>query len=266
MPLCACGYSSETAWAQCPRCHTWTAPTGGTVAEIPPETWAPKRLARVPILKVSRVSLKNDALNTFFAGGPVRSCSYLINAEPGFGKTSLCIQMSQYFKTPLFISAEMTPSAVKLFTARFKGDFSDLEIVELHDMALVEKNITTYYDAVFYDSTHAITSHADSRAGAGSVQQVSAVVNLAADIARKLGHVAFLIGHINKGGEASGAVSDQHAVDGTIHGTVLGNGRRKMTMEKHRHGETSKQTRTHVECAMGAAGLADFRLVAQDSD
>lgn len=250
-----CQYATLETHKVCPRC--FRIGSFGAVA-TEPVRWNPEPLSRIKMDRVRRVKLKDPALDALFGGGPVRSCSYLFSGAPGSGKSSWALQATQFFEAPLYVSGEETKGAIKLRANRFGIAIPSLDVVETTDMELVAKNITSQYDALIIDSAHVFTTD-DTRAAAGTGLQVAAVIALVADIAKKLAITAFIIGHINKEGEQSGQVANEHLVDGTIELKTIGEDRR-FRMKKHRHGPTPVE----VVCTMTPEGLQDFRLTEEE--
>lgn len=249
-----CGFASESNRSRCERCHRW-----GTFQESSDDAqaiWAPKKMSQISMDKVSRVRLREPALDAFFSGGPVRSCSYLMSGPPGFGKSSFALQAAQFFESPLYITAEEKPGALKARMKRFKIDLPNIEVVETCDLEMVARHMTDAYDGVIYDSAHYMITD-ESNGSAGSASQTLAVGKLVHDMAMKLGHVAFLIGHVNADGEESGMISLQHAMTGVILGEICGGSQRRMRMKKHREGKAG----LILECDLTETGLDHFTLI-----
>lgn len=259
----SCGYPSTGAFVQCPRCKKVNVALSGQLG-VPegtvPGVWEPKKLVQIKKDRVKRVRLQDPALDTLFGGGPVKSCSYLFSGPPGSGKSSWALQACQFFEAPLYITGEETVGAIKLRAERFGIAIPHADVVETRDMEIVAKHISDQYDGVIYDSAHRFRTD-DTRAAVGTALQVASVIALCSDMARKLGHVAFVVGHVNKDGEQSGMVANEHDVDATI--TLHKRGKkRRMIMTKNRHGECP----IVVECEMTAKGLDGFTLVEDERE
>lgn len=263
----SCRLSRETPFAQCPRCKTWNvgvAKERESVTDDSDEVWSPKKLSQIKLPKIERVDLKDAALNALFGGGMVKSCSYLFSAPPGFGKSSWALQACQFFDRPLYITAEETEKDLKLRAKRFAIDVPQGDFQECRNLERVAKNITTEYDGVIYDSAHRFYDPESSSAPAGSTVQTNCAIALMHDMARKLGHVAVIIGQVNKDQIAAGSMANQHDVTGVITGQKMKRGIRRMRMEKHRHGPDTSQLQKQIECVLTAHGLDDFRLIDDD--
>jgi predicted ATP-dependent serine protease len=253
----SCGWA-QRGGAQCQACGKWS------MLESAPSTsgdaWAPKSLAKVAAAKVSRVDLRDEALNALFDGGPVRSCSYLFSGPPGSGKSSWALQATQFFERPIYLASEETEDQIKLRANRFRIQVGHVAIADVamhkNDFEVVARNITDEYDAMIVDSSARFRTD-DSGAAPGSPLQTNSVIALATDIAHKLSMVAFVIGHVNADGEQSGLVANRHDADGVIEMEGDEDKPRTMRMSKHRHGAVGVK----VECRMTARGLDDFKIV-----
>lgn len=263
-PNPSCGFDSPSTFAQCPRCRTWIvgspqATAAGTIAA--PGVWAPKLLSRVAQAKLHRKSLGHPALDHLFGGGPVMGCAYLLNGKPGAGKSRLMLQFASWFEAPLYLSAEESAGAVKLRMSEMGIQVPKLRIVETRDLEFVAKHVTSEYDLVILDSAHRMRTN-ETTAMIGSALQASSVIGLATDIAHQLGLLMLIVGHVNKEGEASGMVANEHEVDATLMLEKTGGVGRKLTIEKNRHGPDP----ISVTCHMTAAGLDGFTVIEEGEE
>lgn len=269
--------------AECWKCH-WTAPPGADApARCPrcrgiacfievedgtaPGAWDLKRLADVKVSKRERLSLQHRALDWFFNGGLVYGCTYLFTAPPGAGKSRWSLQACQFVPgKALYIAAEETALQIKR-RAKDLGLVKLLDtvsIVETNDMELVAKNIDDGFDMVVLDSAHRMRTD-DSSAPLGSPLQVETVVALACSIARKLGQIWVVVGHVNADGEQSGKIANVHDVDAHVVIEVPDKTRARRILSfngKHREGPTTRK----LSCDMTSRGLDNFEKIRDDTE
>ncbi|MBM3245233.1 MAG: AAA family ATPase, partial [Candidatus Omnitrophica bacterium] len=182
----SCGYQTPKWLGRCPDCNNWN-----TFVEEDFEQPSAKSKERVSLYKEEPVLLKDvkaapDAriktgmpeLDRVLGGGIVNGSVTLIGGDPGIGKSTIALQVSnqisKFDKTVLYVSGEesvhqTTLRAKRLGEAHTEGS---LYIVNQTDLSLIAEHIKKLKpDVVIIDSIQVIFEPSIS-SSPGSVSQV----------------------------------------------------------------------------------------------
>ena len=150
-------------------------------------------------------------------GGVVPGSLILIGGEPGIGKSTLILQVSQGFAAKgervLYVSGEESLEQIKLRGERLgirKGDLYLLSETRLEKIITQAEALRP--QVLVLDSVQTIFS-AGLSSGPGSISQVREVTNQVFRYAKVHAVPTFLIGHITKEGSLAGPKSLEHIVD-----------------------------------------------------
>ncbi len=216
---CDCGYKSVKWLGKCPLCGGWqtfTEEIEGNTALIVKEKVSPQLLKDVSPQELKRLPIEIAEFDRVLGGGLVKGEVVLVGGEPGVGKSTLLLEvaskLSKKDKT-LYVSAEESVEQVFLRAKRLMSDFSRLYI-------LGEDNLEQVYDYVkkegfrfvVVDSIQVVycSKYEGSK---GSVSQIRGCADYLTQIARTLGVVVFLVGHVTKNGAIAGPKLLEHIVD-----------------------------------------------------
>ncbi len=182
-----------------------------------------------PILLHSVKSSKEDRcpvgiaeLDRVLGGGVVKGSVVLIGGDPGIGKSTISLQLSQKLaeknKKVLYVSGEESVSQTKLRADRICERTSDhLYIVNSTDLDAVIAHIKKFLpDVVIIDSIQVVYTPMLS-SSAGSVSQVRECANILTQLAKQSGISVFLIGHVTKEGTLAGPRVLEHIVDTVLY-------------------------------------------------
>ncbi len=227
-----CANQSSKWLGRCPECGNWNT----YVEEQPVVQPASRRLARrgaaaaparpLPLRQVhfaeaSRLRLSLGELNQVLGGGIVPGCLALVGGDPGIGKSTLLLQLSdevaRVFGPVLYVSGEESVQQLKLRAERLgiAGDRvmvlaeNDLEAIiaqieEVRPILAVIDSIQT----VFLDTV---------ASAAGSVSQVRECAGRLMLLAKSTQVPIFLVGHVNKDGAIAGPRVLEHIVDTVLY-------------------------------------------------
>jgi DNA repair protein RadA/Sms len=121
-------------------------------------------------------------------------------------------RLSQSQKT-LYVSAEESPQQVALRAKRFEGDFSNLYILGEDDLERVYGHIKEHgFQFVVIDSIQVVYS-SRYEGSKGSVNQIKGCADYLTQIAKSLGIVIIIVGHVTKDGAIAGPKLLEHIVD-----------------------------------------------------
>jgi len=158
-----------------------------------------------------------EELNQVLGGGVVAGSLILIGGEPGIGKSTLTLQISQDFaaggEKVLYVSGEESLEQIKLRGERLgirKGPLYLLSETNLEKIVSHAESLKP--QVLILDSVQTIYSSGLS-SGPGTISQVREVTNQIFRYAKVHSVPTFLIGHITKDGSLAGPKSLEHIVD-----------------------------------------------------
>jgi len=222
-----CGYSSLRWLGKCPECDSWNT----FVEEIAYSdkrkiTSKPKNIVDLKITnlaKISEIDIKEDKrtktgideLDRVLGGGIVAGSVVLVGGDPGIGKSTLMMQLSDRIKNKiiLYVSGEESQKQIKLRCERLgfaNDDFYILSETSLEIIAAIADKLKP--DIVIIDSIQTIYRN-ELESSPGSVSQLRESTAAVIQIAKAKNISFFLIGHITKEGVIAGPKVLEHMVD-----------------------------------------------------
>ena len=225
-----CGYESSKWMGQCPGCKAWNSFTEETVVTQPKVRagGSSLRTAQEPVI-LNKVSFSEEMrrtsgigeLDRVLGGGIVPGSLVLVGGDPGIGKSTLLLQVCRNLAgenvSVLYISGEESVRQIRMRADRI-GTFSD------QMQLLCETNLQTIRgiiekmkpQVVVIDS---IQTMYDEEVGTapGSVSQVRESTNVLMQLAKGLGVMIFIVGHVTKEGNVAGPRVLEHMVDTVLY-------------------------------------------------
>ncbi|MHC5249166.1 DNA repair protein RadA [Enterococcus sp. LJL90] len=225
-----CGYVSPKYLGRCPNCGEWNT----LVEEIEQDTTdrrvrtsltgekaKPQKLTEVTTKKEPRIKTNLEELNRVLGGGVVTGSLVLIGGDPGIGKSTLLLQVSQQLAEiggkVLYVSGEESAQQIKMRADRLgngKGDFYLYPETDMHEISRAIENLTPDY--VIIDSIQTMTQP-DISSVAGSVSQVRETTAELLKLAKTNGIAIFIVGHVTKEGSIAGPRMLEHMVDTVLY-------------------------------------------------
>ncbi|MBW6513639.1 MAG: DNA repair protein RadA [Candidatus Syntrophosphaera sp.] len=228
--FCAdCGYETTKWSGKCPSCGSWgtlresSRVTGKAGKGGPADITAPKP-ERIKDLKYSEVSRWPTNIREFdlvIGGGIVSGMLVLIGGEPGIGKSTLMLQLSQWMgaqgKKVLYVTGEESQEQIHLRSARLNIDSENIWLLCTNDaelmLAAVEENSP---DILIVDSIQSISLPSlDSLPG--SITQLRETSNRVLRCAKTQRLPVFMVGHVTKEGFVAGPKIIEHMVDTVLY-------------------------------------------------
>lgn len=248
-----CGHKQYKWAGQCPLCHEWNTLTEELEAPAsaprffsePKQSSRPLRLKDVSAKETPRFATGEKEFDRLIGGGVVPGSLSLVGGEPGIGKSTLMLQLSNAFarqgKTVLYICGEESAEQTSLRAKRLKIESDNLLLLcETNFNAIKTQIDHVNPDVIICDSIQIIYKSEISSAP-GSVSQVRENANEFMHLAKGRNISIFLIGHVTKSGEIAGPRVLEHLVD-----TVLyfegdkNNNYRMIRVIKNRFGPTDE--------------------------
>ncbi|MFA5005255.1 MAG: DNA repair protein RadA [Candidatus Omnitrophota bacterium] len=226
----SCGYQSPKWLGRCPDCNSWNsfaeeafndpAAKPGQKASLYKD--APVLLKDVLIKDEQRLKTNIRELDRVLGGGIVRGSVTLIGGDPGVGKSTISLQVSDQLtkqgSTVLYVSGEESVAQTKLRAKRLGQPGADkLYIVNQTDLSLIIEYIRQLKpQVVFIDSIQVVFDPAIT-SSAGSVSQVRECAGELTQLAKTTGTSIFIIGHVTKEGLIAGPRVLEHIVDTVLY-------------------------------------------------
>lgn len=219
---------------------------------------------KVPQRFFNRLSLGVPILDELFGGaempGILPGTSYLFTGVPGAGKSTMALQLADYFQrkghSVLYNMGEENKHMVKLRADRIglKQEFCIAQFQQVD--RLVKYCKENGVEVLFQDS---IQSLRDSELD--GVKMLKSVVKKLQQLSKDEDTTMFLIGHSTKAGQFAGPQEIKHDVDAHAHLQLAESGNRIIELQKNRFGPAS----VPYEFALSAQGL-DFQQLSPTSD
>lgn len=213
-----------------PKCRMWNAAASAEDSTV--------------LLSDAKLSLIERVMTGFvdvcFGGGMNRIGVTLLGGDPGAGKTTLCLQLSDIFgdkfgKEVLYIANEQHASELKETAQRLKLKHTN-KIRIVNAMGGVTQDIGTLL--LRYSPCLTVLDSVTKWSGEDMNEAVIICQRLK-DYTVRLKAPTVVINQVTKGGEHAGLNKMQHAVDATMMFEVLGSNLdspRRLHVMKNRHG------------------------------
>ncbi|MFA5276565.1 MAG: DNA repair protein RadA, partial [Candidatus Omnitrophota bacterium] len=227
----SCGAQSPKWLGRCPECGNWntlveeefSAPASKNKERFSLYKDEPVLLRDVEVAQEARLKTNIHELDRVLGGGVVAGSVILIGGDPGIGKSTISLQVSNQLakqgKTVLYISGEESVAQTKMRAERL-GDAhksSQLYIVNQTDLSLITEYIKKLKpDIVIIDSIQVIFDP-DISSCAGSVSQVRECAGVLTQLAKTTDTSVFIIGHVTKEGTLAGPRVLEHIVDTVLY-------------------------------------------------
>lgn len=226
----ACGYISPKYLGRCPNCGQWNemmevklqddTNRNSRVSLSGKRTTATK-LGDVTSKKEPRVKTEIGEFNRVLGGGVVPGSLVLIGGDPGIGKSTLLLQVSQQLHKSggkvLYVSGEESAEQIKMRAERLSIEGNDFYVYPETDMSLIRQTIEEMApDYVIIDSIQTMMQPEISSA-TGSVSQVRETTAELMQIAKTNQIAIFIVGHVTKEGALAGPRMLEHMVDTVLY-------------------------------------------------
>lgn len=246
-----CGYTSSNWLGRCPNCNSWN-----TLEEVLLEKEEQKTkkkdvslkalsLKEIKAKSIERITTDYPETDRLLGGGVVPGSVLLIGGEPGIGKSTLMLQLSESFSRKglkvLYNCAEESVYQVGLRASRLNITGENLRIISeisLDNAILVYEEVKP--DIFIIDSIQAVRDES-LPAQPGTVTQIKLCTSKIIDLAKRDNSVVFITGHVTKEGVLAGPKTLEHMVDGVFYfegdrdGVV-----RLVRSVKNRYGDTNE--------------------------
>jgi len=273
MKCVSCGVMLPEGKYRCvnPKCHYWNVV--GTVRNFQDDTVL---LSDAKLAEVERV--QTGIVDSCFGGeepdvGIVRTSVALLGGDPGAGKTTLCLQLSDLFagkykQETLYIANEQDAAEIKTTGGRLHlKNMGRIRIVKA--MGGVQTDIGAYL--LHYKPCFIVLDSVTKWSGEDMNLAVTICQRLK-DYTVRLNAPSIIVNQVTKGGEHAGLNKMQHAVDTTMLFEVWGENPddpRRLHVRKNRFGPAPVSQYFEMT-AQGLYGISEeearLRLAASEQE
>lgn len=225
-----CEYKSPKWLGKCPSCGSWNSFVEDVVEAAPSSSTTVKRISTlsgeaIPYKDLELPEFMRSAtglgeLDRVLGGGLVNSSVVLLAGEPGIGKSTLLMQISDILgqnRRVLYISGEESYGQLKLRAKRLgvKGDNLFI-LADTNVASILAEADKVKPDIIIVDSIQTVFN--DKIASApGSITQVKECTLSFIEKAKSNGISVILVGHVNKEGSIAGPKVLEHMVDAVLY-------------------------------------------------
>jgi len=217
-----CGAYSPKWLGRCPTCdefNTMVEEAVTTAAERP--ATEPALLAMVPYAEEKRKSIGNPELDRVLGGGLVKGSFILLGGDPGIGKSTLMLQISDFIAraggSVLYVSGEESAYQVRLRAERLGITGQAINfLAETGLEAILALARTLKPDLMIVDSIQTVYK-SNLNSAPGSVAQVRECGSDLMRFAKESGVTTAVIGHVTKFGLIAGPKTLEHIVDTVLY-------------------------------------------------
>ena len=215
-----CGAKQPKWMGKCPSCGAWST----LVEEV--EVKLPKNISNKEFEKYSldnifieeniRYTSNMKEFDRVLGGGLVKGEVVLLTGNPGIGKSTLLLQVSEEYTKygeVFYISGEESVNQIKYRSQRLGVKNSNIFLINETDIEILESNIKKTKPAlVVIDSIQTIYSSLQDSIP-GTVTQIRESTLRIIDLAKSLEIPFFIVGHITKDGKVAKPKLLEHMVD-----------------------------------------------------
>lgn len=180
----------------------------------------PMRISEVRSDESRRVSTKFPEFDRLLGGGIVPGSLSLIGGDPGIGKSTLMLQLSQHLAAQglvvLYVCGEESVEQTSLRARRLGVASENLLLFSETNFAQIKRQIDTLKPDVLIIDSIQIIYKSELPSAPGSVSQVRELATEFMHLAKGMGISTFLIGHVTKSGEIAGPKVLEHIVDAVL--------------------------------------------------
>ena len=218
-----CG-DQQAKWAgQCASCHEWNTIHEQSVIEHRYEQKGARavKLTDVTYTQTPRIPTGVGELDRLLGGGIVRGSLTLVGGDPGIGKSTLMLQMSQAVAKQglvvLYVCGEESVLQTSLRAARLNVTSENLLLLSETNFTVIRQQINEINPDILVIDSIQIVYKNDVASAPGSVSQVRECASEFMHIAKGRNISTFMIGHVTKSGEIAGPRVLEHIVDTVLY-------------------------------------------------
>jgi len=222
----SCGYTAAKWLGKCPGCGQWNSLSEElAMATAPGSVKAslakPVPISAVPTVPQRRLPTGSQELDRVLGGGLVPGSLVLLGGDPGIGKSTLLMQLSQHVAEQghrvLYVTGEESVLQTRMRAERLGALSERIFVLAETDMTHILGEVETLRPAlVVIDSIQTMYDPALASA-AGTVAQVRQATALLLQMAKAMEIPTLIVGHVTKQGDLAGPRLLEHMVDTVLY-------------------------------------------------
>lgn len=226
-----CGYESSKWNGRCQSCGEWNSFEEQVVTASASSKSASRKSVDLSshIYELADVDTATDdirystgvgELDRVLGGGLVRGSLVLLGGEPGIGKSTLLLQICEYFgkeHSVLYVSGEESVRQIKFRAERLKVDTPNLYLMAQTDAEAICDTISIKKPSIVIIDSIQTMNISQIASSPGSITQVRECTNLFMRTAKTNEIPIFIVGHVNKDGAIAGPKVMEHIVDSVLY-------------------------------------------------
>lgn len=224
-----CGHKQRKWTGQCPQCQQWntlheeveTTGAQNRFAAQTTESKKPVRLKEIKHHQTVRIHTQIKELDRLVGGGIVPGSFTLVGGDPGIGKSTLMLQLSNALAkqglTVLYICGEESVEQTSMRASRLGIESENLLLLSETNYAQIKTQIDHVNPDILIVDSIQIVYKPEVTSAPGSVSQVRETATEFMHIAKGNNIATFLIGHVTKSGEIAGPRVLEHLVDTVLY-------------------------------------------------
>ncbi len=224
-----CGYKSLKWMGKCPGCGQWNTLVEETVEREKKAGRDHPRWEKHQPLPISEITARTDIrtgsglkeFDRILGGGVVAGSLVLVGGEPGIGKSTILLQVSNALSaaagTVLYVSGEESVQQTKLRAERLGASSSGLYLVSETNLDLILEYIRQVGPSLVVIDSIQTVFQPEVSSSPGSIAQVRECAARLLVAAKSEGFSIFLVGHVTKTGAIAGPRVLEHMVDTVLY-------------------------------------------------
>ncbi len=224
-----CGHESPKWLGKCPGCGQWNTLVEQEVTRAPSSSLSrgsgqrpePVALSDIEADRSERLTTGIGELDRVLGGGIVPGSVVLVGGDPGIGKSTLLLQVSDALartgEVVLYVTGEESGSQIRMRARRLGVDSKTIQVLTETDASrVIDVAVSMSPGVVILDSIQ--TAYVPDVGGSpGSVSQVRESAAALVRLAKETATPVFLIGHVTKQGAIAGPRILEHMVDTVLY-------------------------------------------------
>ncbi|MCB5259887.1 MAG: DNA repair protein RadA [Candidatus Cloacimonetes bacterium] len=223
-----CGYETNKWSGKCPNCGSWSTLKEtnriigkGNISQSTHQRTKPLQIASLSPQTEERLKSGNAELDLVLGGGIVPGMLILIGGEPGIGKSTLMLQLSEWLgqsgRKVLYCSGEESSAQIHMRSKRLQVKSDNILLLCTNDTEHIiecieeEKPALAIVDSIQSISVNSLESIP------GSITQLKESTNRLLRCGKHLGIPVFMVGHVTKEGYVAGPKILEHMVDTVLY-------------------------------------------------
>ena len=225
-----CGHKQLKWTGQCPQCtkrnsmHEEVELVGAKTrfeAQQASNVSKRVRLKEVSHKETPRMRTQIHEFDRLIGGGLVPGSLSLVGGDPGIGKSTLLLQLSQALASQglivLYVCGEESVEQTSMRAQRLGIDTENLLLLSETNFSSIKANIDQLNPDILIIDSIQIVYKGEITSAPGSVSQVRETTTEFMHIAKGRQIATFLIGHVTKSGEIAGPRGLEHLVDTVLY-------------------------------------------------